>query len=196
MRVTVFLATVALFPVVAPTLTSAQTDADTREVLAYRLTMPKLRQLNQAFDDFNRQREADPTYRALLAKKKELAALREKEELSEAEEERMYQLEVEIDEAEADDALEDESLAGMAERIASDPIMAGVVQRASLTPRETAVLVFAFFQAAVIGEMIEGGTISDIPDGVSVENVRFYQANREEISKLTALKERQGEQGN
>ena len=193
MRLTVALSTVVCCLLAAPSTARAQTDADTREVLAYRLTMPKLRQLNQAFADYQRQREGDPAYRALLAKKRELDALRDKDELSEAEEERMYQLEVEIEEAESADSMEDESLDGMEQRIANDPMMAGVVQRAGLTPRETAVLVFAFIQAAFIGEMLDAGTITNVPDGTNAENVQFYRDNKDEISKLTALKERQGE---
>ncbi len=100
------LALTALLVAIAPAAARAQASssaADTREVLAYRLTMPKLNQLSQAMADVQRQREADPAHQRLQGKKRELAALGEKDELSDAEQERMERLEEEIaavDEAE------------------------------------------------------------------------------------------------
>lgn len=166
------------------------TDADTREVQAYRLTMPKLRQLNTALTDLQRQRDADPAYRQLLEKKRELAALAEKDELTDAQQERMAQLEEEIAEAEQnEDMPEDEnpSLTEMAERMAADPRIAGAFQRAGLAPREAATMQLAFFQAAFTAGMLESGTIKEIPKEANTENVKFFQANKAEIATLTAL---------
>jgi hypothetical protein len=99
MRPAVRLAVVGLVASFAPTPAAAQADPDTREVVAYQLTMPKLRQLNQAMADLERQRESDPAYQELMKKKRELAALNEKDELTDAEAERMAQLEDEISRA-------------------------------------------------------------------------------------------------
>lgn len=195
MRVTICLAAAALLVSLGPTPAAAQdADADTREVQAYRLTMPKLRQLNEALADLQRQRDADPAYQELRKKKRELAALNEKDEVTDAELERIAKLEAEIQEAEqAEDMPEDEdlSLNGMAARMAADPRIAGALKRAGLAPREAATLQLAFFQAAFTAGMLESGTIKEIPKEVNAENVKFYQANKAEIAALTALGDRE-----
>jgi hypothetical protein len=192
MRPRNLLATAALLVAFAPVPAAAQAnaDADTREVQAYRLTMPKLKQLNEVFADLHRQQEADPAYQQLLKKKQELAALAEKDELTEAEQARMARLEEEIAAAEeAEDEGEDldQSLSGMAARMAADPRVAGALERAGLAPREAATLQLAFFQAALTAELLESGTIKEIPKESNTENVRFYQAHKAEIATLTAL---------
>jgi hypothetical protein len=181
------LATMVAFLV--PSVTRAQ-DADTREVLAYRLTMPKLRQLNQVFLELQRQRAADPAWQALQKKKQELAALGEKDELSDAEQDRMARLEAEIEELEqADEMPEDQeqSLSAMAERLASDPRAAAALKKAGLAPREAATMSLALFQAAFTVGLLDSGTITSVPKDASAENVKFYQANRAEIEALEGL---------
>jgi hypothetical protein len=181
------LATMVAFLV--PSVTRAQ-DADTREVLAYRLTMPKLRQLNQVFLELQRQRAADPAWQALQKKKQELAALGEKDELSDAEQDRMARLEAEIEELEqADEMPEDQeqSLSAMAERLASDPRAAAALKKAGLAPREAATMSLALFQAAFTVGLLDSGTITSVPKDASAENVTFYQANRAEIEALEGL---------
>jgi len=178
----------------APAAAQAKSDAgDTREVQAYRLTMAKLNQLNQAMADLHRQRDADPEYQRLLSKKKELAALSEKNEPTEADRERMDRLEAEIAEAEqAGDVSEDkdQSLSALAQRMAADARIAGALKRANLAPREAATMQLALFQVAFAVGLLETGSIKEIPKDVSPENVKFYQANRAAIDALTVLRER------
>lgn len=187
------LALAALLVSLAPAPAAAQAssaDADAREVQAYRLTMPKLKQLNQAMADLKRQAEADPAYQQILKKKKELAALSEKDEPTEADQERMAQLEAEIEEAEqAEDVPEDMdlSLGAMAERMAADPRVAGALKRVGLAPREAATMQMALLQVAIVVGFYEAGTIKEIPKDVNPENVKFYQANKAELATLTAL---------
>ena len=197
MRPPLHLATAALLASLAPVPAGAQgrpADADTREVLAYTLTMPKLRQLNQVLEDLYRQQEADPAYQRLLAKKRELAALNEKDELTDAEQERMARLEEEIAEAEdAEDDAEDvdQSLSAMAARMAADPRMAGALKRAGLEAREAVTIQLALFQAALTAGLLESGTVKEIPKEVNAENVKFFQANKAAIAALKALGERE-----
>ena len=197
MRPPLHLATAALLASLAPVPAGAQgrpADADTREVLAYTLTMPKLRQLNQVLEDLYRQQEADPAYQRLLAKKRELAALNEKDELTDAEQERMARLEEEIAEAEdAEDDAEDvdQSLSAMAARMAADPRMAGALKRAGLEAREAVTIQLAVFQAALAAGLLESGTVKEIPKEVNAENVKFFQANKAAIAALKALGERE-----
>jgi len=200
MRPRIQLATVAFLVALAPVPAAAQggADADTREVQAYRLTMPKLRQLNQFVADLYRQRDADPAYQQLKKKKAELAALEAKEDLTEAEAERIARLEEEIreaEEAEEDEGLDPEgqTLSSMAERMAADPHISSALKSAGLAAREAATLQLAFFQAALTAELLESGTIKEIPKEANTENVRFYQAHKAEIATLTALAEREQE---
>jgi hypothetical protein len=180
---------VSLAPV--PAAAQATADADTREVLAYRLTLPKLKQLNAAMADLRRQRDADPAYQQVLKKKKELAVLREKEVPTDSDQERMDRLEAEIREAEeAEDAPEDtkdQSLTTMAQQMAADPRIAGALKRAGLAPREAATMQLAYIQVVFTVGLLESGTIKEIPKDVNPENVRFLQANRAAIKELTAL---------
>lgn len=174
-----------------PAAAQATADADTREVQAYRLTLPKLKQLNAAMADLRRQREADPASQQVLKKKQELAVLSEKEALTDSDQERMDRLEAELREAEeSEDAPEDteaQSLSGMAQRMAADPHIAGALKRAGLAPREAATMQLAFIQVALIVGLLESGTIKEIPKDVNSENVKFLQANRAEIKALTGL---------
>ncbi len=168
------------------------TDADTREVFAYRLTMPKLKQLNQ----FLTMLEADPANQQLLKKKKELEALYEKDELTEAEARRMEQLEAEIEAMEQEhDTGDDEdlSLGQIAARMEAIPQVAAALKTVGLTAREVATMQLAFFQAGFAASMLESGTIKEIPKEVNADNVKFLQANKAEITKLTALADRSNE---
>jgi hypothetical protein len=180
------LAALATVPAAAQ---QAQSDADTREVLAYQLTMPKLRAFATALAEFQRQREADPAYQALAKKRLELAALIEKDDLTDAESRRMVQLEDEIaaaDEAEGSDD-EDQSLDGMVARINADPRIAGALRRAGLEPREAVIMQLALIQASLAAELLASGSITEIPKDTNADNVRLYQANRAEIATLTAI---------
>lgn len=186
-----------LLVAIAPAHARAQASssaADTREVLAYRLTMPKLNQFNQVMADLQRQQAADPAHQRLQAKKRELAALNEKDELSDAEQARMERLEEEIaaaEEAEEGPDEADQSLAGMARRMERDPRVAGALRRANLAPREAATMQIALLQAVLVAGLLESGTLKEIPKDASPENVRFVQANRAAIDAMTALRERE-----
>jgi hypothetical protein len=188
------IAAVGVLLLLAPVPAAAQAvaDADLREVTAYRLTMPKLRQLNQAMVELQRQQEADPGYQALQRKKKELAALSEKENPTEAEMERMARLEEEIaaaEEAEEDEGMDPEgmTLDRMVERMNAEPRLVGALRGAGLAPREAAVMQLAFFQAALTAELMASGGITEIPKEANAENVRFYQANKAELATLKGL---------
>jgi hypothetical protein len=145
--------------------------------------------------ELQRQQEADPAYQALQKKKRELAALNAKEELTEAEVERAARLEEEIAAAEEaeDEGMDPEgmSLDRMVQRMTADARASGAFRSAGLAPREAAVMQLAFFQAAFAAEMLDSGTIKEIPKEVNAENVRFIQANKAEIATLTGFADRE-----
>lgn len=179
----------------APVVAQANSgNADAREVQAYRLSMAKLNQLNQAMLDWRRQRDADPARVQLLSKKKELATLSEKEEPTAAEQQRMERLAAEIEEAERADDEEDDkdqSLSDLAQRMTADPRIAGALKRANLGAREAATMQLSLFQVAFAVGMLESGSIKEIPKDVNPDNVKFYRANRAAIGALAALKEQE-----
>ena len=188
------LAAVGLFLLLAPVPAAGQavSDADTREVQAYRLTMPRLRQLNQVMLELQRLQEADPEYQAVQRKRKELAALSEKENPTEAEQERMARLEEEIaaaEEADEDEGMDPEgmTLDKMVAQMNAEPRMVGALRSAGLAPREAAVMQLAFLQAALTAELMESGAVREIPKEANAENVRFYQANKAEIMAMKGL---------
>jgi hypothetical protein len=184
----------ALLATVAPLALAAQgksADADAREVQAYVLTMPKLRQLDQAMRDVRTQAESDPAYRARQQRKKELAALQAKDDPTAKEQDRMAQLEDEIQRAEEDEEDADEgnpkSLSEMVARIAAEPRVSGALKRAGLAVREAAVMQLALFQAGFAASMLESGTIKEIPKDVNAANVKFYQANKAALQAMSGL---------
>ena len=194
MRVSLHLSTAAMLVALAPAPGMAQgstTEADTREVQAYRLTLPKMKQLNDFLVDANRQREADPARQQLLKKKQEVEALSAKDQLTQAEQARLAQLEREISDAEVEeeDAQPnmDQSLSEMAARMSADPRIAGALKRAGLAPREAATLQLAFIQAALTAGLLEAGTIQEIPKEVNGANVKFLQDHKAEIAALKGL---------
>jgi hypothetical protein len=189
-------ATLALLALLTPKLLPAQadlSDADSRAIRAYTLTMPKLRQLDQAMTEMRRQEEADPAFRSLQQKKKELAALEQKDNPSQADEQRMAKLGEEIAAAEeGDDASEEDnpaSLDELAARMAADPRIAGALKRSGLEPREAAVMQFALFQAGLTAELLDQGAIKEIPKEANAANVKFYQANKAAIAAMGGLKQ-------
>lgn len=195
MRWTARLALAAVLVTLLPVAALAQSeDADAKEVQAYRLTMPKLRQLNQAGLEAAKLRQAEPKNRGLDAKKKELQALQEKETLTRAEQDRLSVLEREISDAE--EAAEDsddssaKSLSDMARQIESDPIFSGALRKVGIPGREAAVMMLALFQAGFTAEMLESGTIKQIPKTANAENVKFYQVNKAELQSLQGLSQK------
>jgi hypothetical protein len=193
-RIPLALSTLLLALATAPAAAQANTDAaDTREVQGYRLSMPKLNQLNQALADLYRQRDADPAYQQRLKKKKELATLSEKDELTDAEQERLDQLSREVEEAEQEEEGpddKDQSLSGMARRMSADPRVAGALKRASLAPREAATMQLALLQVALAVGLQESGATKEISKDVNPENVKFFKANRAAIEAMRLLKAR------
>lgn len=178
---------------IVPALASAQTSvatADLREVQAYRLSMPKLKQLTQAYTDLAKQMEADPRTQARNRARKELAALQEKEEPTDADEARIEKLERELDEQEeSEDAFSLEgarTIDEMARRIESNPRFASAVKGAGLTPREFATLQLSLFQTFFAYGFLKAGTIKELPKDVSPDNVKFVEQHEAEIQALTS----------
>jgi hypothetical protein len=48
-------------------------------------------------------------------------------------------------------------------------------------------MLFALFGAGLTAEMLESGTIKEIPKTANADNVRFYQANKAELKAMQGL---------
>jgi hypothetical protein len=166
---------------------NAEADADARELKAYRLTMPKVRQMNDAYLTFFKSLQSDPQFLALQKTREELHALEKKDELTEADERRIAQLEAEIEEAEdiaSMGAGEEQSLGDMEKTIETQPRFAAAIRKAGLTPREFATIQLALFQAMFAHGFMKSGATKELPEEIPPENVAFV---REHEAELTAM---------
>ena len=167
---------------------NAQLDADTRELQAYRLSMPKVQQMNDAYLAFFKSLQSDPKFVALQKAREELRALEHKSELTAADEKRIEQLERQVQDAEdvmaPQSSSEQQSLADMARAIESQPRFAAAVKRAGLTAREFATIQLALMQAMFAHGFKKAGAVKELPQEVPADNVKFVG---EHEAQLTAM---------
>jgi hypothetical protein len=195
---------VALLGLALPASSHAQAalDADTREVIAYRLTTPTLQKVAAAHHELATAMKADPRVARLAKLRAEKKQLEAKEEPTEAESARLEALEAEIEAAE--DSLPQlldgaKSLSDLEANIGKVPQLAGALKNAGLAPREYGTFMLALVQASLVHGLQKSGTVKGIPpdlkDQVNLENVKFVAANEAEIGRLMAeVKTATGEQ--
>src|SRR5690606_10275808 len=125
---------------------------DLQEVLNYRLSMTSLKQIEAVYAALAAEMQKDPEFRKLRTLRREYERLSSKDELTEAEESRLEELEAELEamEESADERsplpdLDDAtSLDELAEQIANEPMLAAAVAQAGMKPREFATAQLAF----------------------------------------------------
>lgn len=162
-------------------------EGDRRELDAYRLTMPKVRQMNAAYGALFKALHDDPQFQALQRAREELSALERKEELTAADEERIAELETEIEDAEGSgvpDIGEHQSLSDMVEAIESQPRLAAAIRSAGLSPREFAKIQLSLFQAMFAYGFLKSGTLKELPAEVPEENVTFVKEHEQELMAM------------
>lgn len=162
-------------------------DADTRELQAYRLSMPRVRQMNEAYLAYFKALQSDPQFVALQRAREELRALEHKEELTEADERRIAQLEAQVEKAEDLEGLnagEQQSLSDMAKAVERQAPLAAAIRKAGLTPREFAKIQLSLLQAMFVHGFMKSGSTKELPKEVPEENVAFV---REHEAELTAM---------
>jgi len=158
------LVTVGLLLVPAARAQQGAPDADTREVLAYRFTLDKVRRLDRAIENLSRLVASDAALRNAIA---------ESERKRQAAEE---QAEEEETKKSISDTVRE------IERI--HPKIAVTLQAAGTSTRELIVAAFAWLQAGFALEMKKSGMLKEIPPDVSKENVAFLEANAKEMQAL------------
>src|SRR5690606_33594827 len=109
--------------------------------------------------------QKDPEFRKLRTLRREYERLSSKDELTEAEESRLEELEAELEamEESADERsplpdLDDAtSLDELAEQIANEPMLAAAVAQAGMKPREFATAQLAFFNTMIAYAFVKEG---------------------------------------
>ncbi|HJQ18947.1 MAG TPA: hypothetical protein VJ867_01275 [Gemmatimonadaceae bacterium] len=190
-----------LLAVAAPAIAaqkSSFSDAESKELYAYRLSMEGLNKYEAAMKAFAAAAQKDPRYAKQIALKKQIDELKAKEDPSDADQTRMEELEQQLSEAEA--ATDDNSfsrantIADMAAAITANPMFSSALRSAGLTPREYSVMTLVLFQSAMWAGMKKQGFAKDLPKDVNPANVAFMEQHEAEFAAMQQrFKEMSGE---
>jgi hypothetical protein len=180
-----------LVSVQAQTTDRAEIERDVQELRAYRLTMPKVKQMAAATLAYAQAQSRDPRVQARRQREKDLTALETKSaaRLTDAEQKRLEELRAKLaaDNAEAarrGDDQEPKTLGDMARRIEREPDLANAIRNAGLTTREYSMLTLSFFNAMFAHGMKKAGTIKEMPAHILPENIAFIQSNEAELNQI------------
>ena len=180
----------------AALVAQTQIDADTKEILSYRLTLDGLKQFAAATRHMVEAAKSDPRYREMTTLQAELKALEDKDELTEADEARSEKLRTQIEALEDSmpnagiNASDTKSLSDMEAAIGKEPLMKNALNAAGMSARDYAKFTIAFFQAAMVHGMQKSGLVKEIPKDLqatlNMENIKFVEANQAAINALMA----------
>lgn len=164
-------------------------DPDMKEVSSYRLTMEAVNKVDQVTRAMVEELKQDPMMRQRMAIEQELEQLNKKEEPTDADQQRIQQLEAQRDEMEKDEpALFDNanSLSDMEAAIQKFPPLANALRTSGMAPREYAKFMMAMMQAALAygfqksGMKVEDAKLTDVQQA----NVKFVEEHQAELQKL------------
>jgi len=171
----------------------AEIDRDVQELRAYRLTMPKVKQMAAATLAYAQAQSRDPRVQARRQREKELTALEAKSaaRLTDADQKRLEELRAKLEAEDAEaarngDDQEPKTLGDMARRIDREPDLANAIRSVGLTTREYSLLTLSFFNAMFAHGMKKAGTIKELPSDILPENIAFIQSNEAELNGIFA----------
>jgi hypothetical protein len=184
---------VALLVISVPGILAAQgaqlAAADARELASYRLTMETVRKVQAATRTMIAELRKDPKFQQQLKMETEIEALRKKDQLTGAEEERLAALEDEKERLEESSELNlgsATSLDEMEAGVKKSPIVANALQQAGLSPREYGTFIMAMIQASMVAGFKKAGMIKELPKDVNPENVKFVEEHEAELKAMQA----------
>ena len=171
---------------------AAAQNQDAAELRAYHMTEATLHKISAAAHTFAQAMQNDPRYKSAMAAGRELQALQDKENRTEAEDRRVDALEKQIDDAEKefealappDDSDNSQTIADAARKIASMPHMADALKSAGLSAHEFATFETAMMQAGFAAGFKKAGMLKELPPGVSPENVQFVLDHEAELQQI------------
>ena len=177
--------------------------ADTKELASYRLTMETTKKVYALFRAIGQEMASDPKFQALQKTKAEIAALSKKDELTDAESERLEKLEMQAEEQE--EALEQANSAGdmsnaqnlnqMEAAIKANPRFMAALSKVGLTAREYAKWTLASLMAGMVAGFQKSGVLKELPKDlteVNPENVKFILDNEAELTAMQKDMEKMG----
>lgn len=159
--------------------------ADDRELMQYRLTPEVLSKAESVAQAFAANVEKDPRMKRRLDAQREIAVLEAKDDLTEAEQARLDQLQGIVGNEPIDLGINGGSLAEISAQLAKIPAMSAALKTAGMAPRDMAKFVVTAVQAAMISGLQSAGM--PVPAGAAGENVRFVAANQAAIERINRL---------
>jgi hypothetical protein len=163
--------------------------ADAKELASYRLTMETVQKVQTATRAMITALRNDPKFQRQLKVEAEIEALRKKDELTEAEQQRLLALEEEKEQLEESTDLNLGSATSLDEMEASlkkSPVVANALAQAGLAPREYGTFIMAMIQASMAAGFRKAGMIKELPKGVNPENVKFVEEHEAELKAMQA----------
>ena len=135
--------------------------------------------------------KTDPHFQTLQGVAGEIAALGKKDDLTEADQQRLEKLRADKESLEnsADNVLNmgnADSLDEMEAQIQKAPLMANALQSAGMPPREYAKFMMAIIQASMVAGFKKAGMMKELPPGVNPENVKFIEEHEAELKAMQA----------
>jgi hypothetical protein len=174
---------------------------------SYRLTMETTKKVHALMRSVMQDMASDPKFQALQKTNGEIEALSKKEELTDAESERLEKLRILAEEQE--DALEQatggsmnlnnaQNLNDMEAAIKSNPRLMPALNRAGLTPREYSKYMLATLMAGMVAGFQKSGLLKELPKElkeVHPDNVKFMLEHEAELTAMQKEMEKLGKGG-
>jgi hypothetical protein len=184
----VALAVLVASPALAQLPLKSLNDPDAKELAAYRLTVPTLNKVVVATRTMMAEMKKDPSFQDVARIETEINALEKKDELTQAEQERLDGL------IAKKEALEDSmgglsmsnarTLDDMVAQIKKIPPMMAGLDAAELSPREYSKFMLSMLQAGMVAGFKKAGMMKEIPKEVPAENVKFMEEHEAELKAL------------
>ena len=176
--------------------------ADSAELASYRLTMETTNKVSALMRAIMQEMARDPKFQALQKTKSEIEALSKKDELTDAESERLEKLQTLAEEQE--DALEQgggtnlnsaQTLNDMEAAIKANPRFLAALNTVGLAPREYSKYMLASLMAGMVAGFQKSGMLKDLPKElkeVHPDNVKFMIEHEAELNAMRAEMEKLG----
>jgi hypothetical protein len=180
-----WLVRLAAIGALAVSLEAGGQSADDRELMQYRLTPEILTRVEAVATAFDASLARNPAMKRKLDAQREIAVLEAKDDLTEAEQKRLDDLQAVVGSEPIDLGINGGSLAEMSAQLSKQPAMAAALKSAGMAPRDMAKFIVTAVQASMIGGLQRAGT--PLPPGAAGENVKFVMANQASIERINKL---------
>jgi len=170
--------------------------ADSKELASYRLSMDTATKVHNAMKSLIVEAKKDPKVQALMKTEAAIEALEKKEELTDAESERLDKLREERDQQKeiveetvfgGADAGKGDSLDAIEAEIKSHPVAAAALNSAGVSPREYARFMMSAVMAGLVAGFQQSGVMKELPkelQGIPAENIKFMQEHGAELEQM------------